>query len=392
MRRTKNLRWIKKTLLRTRDTELAEMGAERLREDPTALLEVVRDACWPPVQSAALARISDPGVIDSIAEGKYLARTRQAAIKRSVNQPLLCRLAIKEVDLYTTAVETLTDETLLIEVAKTAEWDRAGALAFNKLTDETQRRSVCGEDAKPENRLNAAIELDDQQTIERFVKDPGKDRLWYRAVSHCDDQAVLEAELQDKKLKLEQKEFLFKQLGRDEEAVHARLCNGHNIDAPNLLNQITRFDLLMDLVQNTSDWYIRPEAAKKLVRIDFPNKMEWMRDTAIHDYSAEVRLAAYEGLPECNQEALSEYGRLSNENYDIRVAAAEALMDIFEQDQLALTVLGRDALRLIEEHHRTWDNPALDEITWNGNHADEPGYHTDTGIGLKFREYEGFKI
>ncbi len=391
MLHTNNLRWIKKTLLNSYDGKLAELGAERLREDQAALLDLVRDARWPPVQSAALMQISDPAVIDSIAEGNYLARTRQAAIKRSVNQQLLCRLAIKEMDLYTAAVETMTDETLLTQVAKTAKWEKAGALAFNKLTDDLLRRAVCGEDARPENRLNAAIELDDQQTIERFVKDTAENNgLWHCAVSHCSNHAVLEAKLQDKKLTIDQKEVLFKRLGRNEEAAYIRLCNGHIIfDALNLLNQITRSDLLMDLVQNTTDWYIRPEAAKRLVKADFPNKMEWMRDTAVHDCSIEVRLAAYEGLPECNQKAVFEYGRLSNENYGIRLAAAESLMDIFEEDRFALTVMGREALRLIEQRRQTYDTPTLDEIAWNGNYADEPGYHTDIGIGIEFRKYNG---
>jgi hypothetical protein len=213
MRRTKNMLWIKKTLLHTDDKTLAELGAARLSEDPEALLEVVRDARWPLAQSAALTQISDPAVIDSIAEGNYIAQTRQAAIKRSVNQQLLCRLAINEADIYSTAVETMTDEALLVEVAKAAEWEKAGALAFNKLTDDVLRRAVCDEGAEPENRLNAAIEMDDQQTIERFVKDHGDDWLWYKAVTHCRDHAVLEAELQDKRLAHSQKKSLYEKLG-----------------------------------------------------------------------------------------------------------------------------------------------------------------------------------
>jgi hypothetical protein len=286
MRRTKNKLWIKKTLLHTDDKTLAELGAARLSEDPEALLEVVRDARWSPAQSAALAQISDPAVIDSIAEGNYIAQTRQAAIKRSVNQQLLCRLAINEADIYSTAVETMTDEALLVEVAKAAEWEKAGALAFNKLTDDVLRRAVCDEGAEPENRLNAAIEMDDQQTIERFVKDPGDDWLWYKAVTHCRDHAVLEAELQDKRLTLSQKKSLYEKLGRYEETAYLRLRYGPvTEDQMMLLRQINNADLLMDLIKNSSYLYIRCEAAKRLVKTDFPNKMEWMRDAAVHDSS-----------------------------------------------------------------------------------------------------------
>jgi hypothetical protein len=157
-----------------------------------------------------------------------------------------------------------------------------------------------------------------------------------------------------------------------------------------LLDQITNPDLLMDLVKNTSDWYLRPEAAKKLVKSDFPNKTEWMRDAAMHDCSIGVRIAAYEGLPECNREAVRLHGELSDADYDIREKAVRELMDLFEHDKLALTVLGRDASRLIEERHVTFDTLAIDEYKWTGGHIDEPASHSDTGIGLKFREYEGF--
>jgi hypothetical protein len=146
----------------------------------------------------------------------------------------------------------------------------------------------------------------------------------------------------------------------------------------------------MDLVKNTTDWYLRPEAVKKLVKSVFPNKMEWMRDAAMHDCSIGVRIATYDGLPECNREAVRLHGELSDADYDVREKAALALMDLFEHDKLALTVLGRDASRLIEERHITYNTLAIDEYKWTGGHIDEPASHWDTGIGLKFREYEGF--
>ena len=560
MRRTKNIRWIKKTVIKTDDHELAAMGLERLRGDQEALFEIVCEADWSPTQCAAVALISDPEVIDNIASGPYIAKTRQAAIRKSANQPLLCRLAVNDKDLYTDAVETMTDEALLAEVAKTAKWERAGVLAFNKLTDETLRRSVCGKDAEPKNRLGAAaelgdyktlmevfksnadtmigaealkrleevvetladetllaevaknaewkkagvlafnkltdetlrrsvcgedaksenrlgaaaelgdyktlmeafksntdtmirkealqrlvkvvetltdeaqlaevaktsewaeagalafrkltdevlrrsvcgedaeqrnrlraaIELEDQSIIARFVMTP-KDTNWFIAVENCTDKVLLETQLQDEKLTLYQKEYLYRRLGRNEEAAHIMLrCGDIMYDKMKWLNQITNPDLLMDLVKNTSDWFLRPEATKKLVKTVFPNKMEWMRDAAIHDCSIQVRIAAYESLPECNNEAVRLHGELSDLSYEIREDAARALMDIFEQDKLALTVLGRDAIRLIEQPHQSYDTPSLDEIAWNGTYADEPSYHTDTGIGLQFRKYEGF--
>lgn len=390
MRRTKNIRWIKKTVIKTDDHELVAMGLERLRGDQEALFEIVCEADWSPTQCAAVALISDPEVIDSIASGPYIAKTRQAAIRKSANQPLLCRLAVKEKDLYAALVETMTDEALLAEVAKTAEWEKAGVLAFHKLTDEVLRRSVCGEDAEQRNRLRAAIELEDQSIIARFVMTP-KDTNWFIAVENCTDKVLLETQLQDEKLTLYQKEYLYRRLGRNEEAAHIMLrCGDIMYDKMKWLNQITNPDLLMDLVKNTSDWFLRPEATKKLVKTVFPNKMEWMRDAAIHDCSIQVRIAAYESLPECNNEAVRLHGELSDLSYEIREDAARALMDIFEQDKLALTVLGRDAIRLIEQPHQSYDTPSLDEIAWNGTYADEPSYHTDTGIGLQFRKYEGF--
>ncbi len=390
MRRTKSRRWLIKTITKTHDNKLAEIGIERLKGDREALCEIACKAGWPPTQCAAVTIISDPEFIDSIAGGPYIAKAREAAIRKSMNQSLLYRLAINEKDLYVAAVETLSDETLLAQVAKTAEWKKAGVLAFRRLNDEALRQSVCGEDALPSNRLHAAIELENQSIIAWYVMNP-QETNWFTAVENCTDIALLETQLQDERLTLSQKEYLYKRLGHNEEAVHVMLRYGKiTYDRINLLNQISNPDLLMDLVKNTSDWYLRPEAAKKLVNSDFPNKTEWMRDAAIHDCSIGVRIAAYEGLPECNREAVRLHGELSDADYDIREKAAQALMDLFEHDKLALTVLGRDASRLIEERHVTFDTLAVDEYKWTGGHIDELAYHSDTGIGLKFREYEGF--
>ena len=392
MRRSRSRRWILKTATKTHENELAAMGIERLKGDQQALFEIACKASSPSTQCAAIELISDAEFIDSIAGGPYTAKTREAAIRKSVNQPLLRKLAIYEMDLYAAAVETLTDETLLAEVAKHAEWEKAGVLAFRKLTDEALRQSVCGEDVPSPRRLQAAIEMDDQSRIARYVMNPHAHATdWYIAVKHCTDLALLETQAQDERLTFPQKEFLYKRLGRNEEAVHARLRHEHIIyDLDKLLNQITNPDLLMDLVKNTSDWFLRPRATKLLAKSDFPNKMEWFRDGAMHDGSIEVRIAAYEGLPECNSEAVRLYGELSDADYGVRERAAQALMDLFEHDKLALTVLGRDASRLIEEPHNSYDTLALDECSWNGGHIDEPASHYDTGIGLKFRKYEGY--
>lgn len=395
MRRTKSRRWILKTATKTHENELAAMGIERLKGDQQALFEIASKASSPSTQCAAIELISDAEFIDSIAGGPYTAKTREAAIRKSLNQPLLRKLAIYEMDLYAAAVETLTDETLLAEVAKHAAWEKAGVLAFRKLTDEALRQSVCGEDVPSPRRLQAAIEMGDQSRIARYVMNPHTTHAtdWFIAVKNCTDLVLLETQLQDERLTFPQKEFLYRRLGRNEEAVHAKLRNEHIIfDTMKLLDQITNPDLLMDLVKNTSDWYLRPEAAKKLVKSDFPNKTEWMRDAAMHDCSIGVRIAAYEGLPECNREAVRLHGELSDADYGVRERAAQALMDLFEHDKLALAVLGRDASRLIEEPHNSYDTLALDECSWNGGHIDEPASHSDTGIGLKFREYEGFNL
>lgn len=392
MRRSRSRRWILKTATKTHKNELAAMGIERLKEDQQALFEIASKASSPSTQCAAIELISDAEFIDSIAGGPYTAKTREAAIRKSVNQPLLRKLAIYEMDLYAAAVETLTDETLLAEVAKHAAWEKAGVLAFRKLTDEALRQSVCGEDVLSPRRLQAAIEMGDQSRIARNVMNPHAHATdWYIAVKHCTDLALLETQAQDERLTFPQKEFLYKRLGRNEEAVHARLRHEHIIyDLDKLLNQITNPDLLMDLVKNTSDWFLRPRATKLLANSDFPNKMEWLRDAAMHDGSIEVRIAAYEGLPECNSEAVRLHGELSDADYGVRERAAQAIMDLFEHDKLALTVLGRDASRLIVEPHYSYDTLALDECSWSGGHIDEPASHYDTGIGLKFRKYEGY--
>ncbi len=392
MRRSRSRRWILKTATKTHENELAAMGIERLKGDQQALFEIACKASSPSTQCAAIELISDAEFIDSIAGGPYTAKTREAAIRKSVNQPLLRKLAICEMDLYAAAVETLTDETLLAEVAKHAAWEKAGVLAFRKLTDEALRQSVCGEDVPSPRRLQAAIDMDDQSRIARYVMNPHAHATdWYIAVKHCTDLALLETQAQDERLTFPQKEFLYKRLGRNGEAVHARLRHEHIIyDLDKLLNQITNPDLLMDLVKNTSDWFLRPRAAKLLAKSDFPNKMECLRDAAMHDGSIEVRIAAYEGLPECNSEAVRLHGELSDADYGVRERAAQALMDLFEHDKLALTVLGRDASRLIKEPHNSYDTLALDECSWNGGHIDEPASHYDTGLGLKFRKYEGY--
>ena len=313
MRRTKNLKWVMKQVIKTDDEALAKMGAARLSGDQAALTKILREAKWAAGTVAAIHYITDPDLIDEIAaDTRRISLERDAAARKSVNQPLLRKLAIYDKSIYKVAVKVLTDEALLAEVAKTAKWEKAGVLAFNKLPNDALRRSVCGEDMKAENRIGAADELGDDKT-------------------------------------------------------------------------------LMEIFKNSTETQTRKKVLQLLVKSEFPDWTGWLRDTALHDIDIDVRIAAYKHFPEYNKRAVSEFERLSCEDYDRRVAAAEALMDIFEKDAPALRVLGVAAASLIGYPHQSYATDSVDEeIFWNGTYVDVPGIHYDTGIGLEFREYEGF--
>jgi uncharacterized DUF497 family protein len=411
MRRTKSMRWIKKTVIRTNDDELAALGAARLSGDQAALGEIMREARWAAGSIAAIQYIQSPELIDAIAEIKdsvrrgvcgslpikeYKPRVREAAIRKSVNQPLLRELAIYDKRLYGAAVETLTDQEFLAEVAKTAEWERAGVLAFNKLADETLRRSVCGKDAKSENRFQAAAELGDYETLVEVFKNTPEiqtrqetlNRL-EKAVETLANEALL-VEIA-KNAEWEKAGVLaFNKL--TDETLRRSVC-GEDAKPENRLGaaaELGDYKALMEVFKTNTDTTIRKEALSRLVKSEFPDLMEWLRNTALHDIDICVRIAAYAYLPEYSKDAVRLYNDLDSSLYTDRVSAAHQLMDIFEQDRFALTVLGRAALKRIEMPRESSESPYLDEVMWNGTYADEPGFHTDTGIGLKFREYEGF--
>lgn len=411
MRRTKSMRWIKKTVIKTNDDELAAMGAARLSGDQAALGEIMREAKWAAGSIAAIQYIQSPEVIDAIAEIKdsvrrgvcgslpikeYKPRVREAAIRKSVNQPLLRELAIYDNRFYEAAVETLTDQELLAEVAKNAEWERAGVLAFGKLANETLRRSVCGEDAKPENRFEAAAALGDHKTMaEVFISNKGiqtKQETLHRmetVVEKLADEELL-AELAKNAAWGTLGVLAFNKLTN--ETLRRSVC-GEDSKPENRIGAAAEFGdykALMKIFRSETNTVIRNEVLNLLVKSELPERMKWLRDIALHDTNICVRIAAYAYLPEYNKDAVGLYDDLDSSLYTERVSAAHRLMDIFEQDRFALAVLGRAALKRIEIPRESYESPYLDEVLWNGTYADEPGSHTDTGIGLKFREYENF--
>jgi uncharacterized DUF497 family protein len=144
------------------------------------------------VRQAAVNKLTDQRLLAEIAKGDSAPCVRVAAVNELADQPTIVYIANHDENSYVrvVAVRKLTEQTTIAYIAKHDLYADVRAAAVKKLTDQRLHAEIAKEDAAPCARLAAVEMLTDQQMLAEIGR---TDEYWevrWKAISKLTDQSA----------------------------------------------------------------------------------------------------------------------------------------------------------------------------------------------------------
>jgi hypothetical protein len=254
------------------------------------------------VRQAAVEKLTDQAVLAEIAGTDGDNDVRKAAVAKLTDQAALAEVAknIWRPDVQMAAVAKLTDQVVLAEIAKTCSNNDIRQAALGKLTDQALLAEVAKNGIRAEVQMAAVAKLTDQAVIAKVAKTCSK-YAREAAVEKLIDQAVL-AEIATK--------------DSDWNVRYAAV------------RKLTDQALLAEIATKDSDWNVRYAAVRKLT------DQALLAEIAKTDSERGVRQAAVKNLTD--QVVLAQIAKTDSER-GVRQAAVKKLTDEVALAEIAKT-------------------------------------------------------
>jgi hypothetical protein len=340
-----------------------------------------------PRSSEAVEELTDPFVLEQIAQGEWDVEVRVAAIERVEDQALLLDIGKNDEDrrASTAAVKRLTDQGGLTDIAKNCKHISVRVAAVERMTDLILAQ-IAKDDEDCRVRLEAVCRLTDQIALIDIIMNHTDPAVCSAAVRLVTDPSLL-ADIAKKGKVDDLRKAAAKRL---DPALHAKLLRVLSADRftpesekdPSVLGQIARWAF---------DWCAREGAVKRVTDHGL------VADIAKHDKEQWVRRAAVYRVTD--QSLLAD---IASNDRSIHVcrAAVERVTDPAARDRLHVEVELRclgfsdGESRISTERVRkeaaerlialARENPTAirarwEEIAGRVQHSDKRGSHSDDG-------------
>jgi hypothetical protein len=165
-----------------------------------AAVAAVSAGCKPKLNSAdpserirAVQNLTDEAVLANVANVDEAWEVRRAAVEKLTNQSVLAKIAVEDTDdsVRRTAAGKLTDQAILAKVAAQAEARGVSVAGVGQLNDQAVLAKVAIEDSDAGVRYTAVVKLVDQAVLGKVALEEQNANVRDAAFEKLSDQAVL---------------------------------------------------------------------------------------------------------------------------------------------------------------------------------------------------------